>query len=83
LDYAGEDWLIYVHVVHVSSDEVRRFRSFRKLLTDNPELVAQYCMLKRDIVASGITDTDDYAVQKRAFFRAALGAEHKLRDLDL
>jgi GrpB-like predicted nucleotidyltransferase (UPF0157 family) len=81
--YDREDWLIYVHVVHVSSDEVRRFRSFRKVFTDNPELVAQYCMLKRKIVASGIRNTDEYAVQKRAFVRAALGAEHKLRDSDL
>jgi GrpB-like predicted nucleotidyltransferase (UPF0157 family) len=80
--YAGEQWLVYVHVVVSSSDEVRRFLDFRKLLSGSAELVAAYCQLKRDIVASGITDTDEYAVQKRAFFRSALGTLHTLSRTD-
>jgi GrpB-like predicted nucleotidyltransferase (UPF0157 family) len=77
--HGGEQWLVYVHVVCSSSDEVRRFRDFKELLSGNAELVAAYCQLKRNIVASGVTDTDEYAVQKRAFFRSALGSRHALR----
>ncbi len=80
--FGGEQWLIYVHVVDASSDEVRRFRDFRHLMSNNPELVARYGELKRSIVDSGITDTDDYAVQKREFFRTALGSGHKLNAAD-
>lgn len=80
--YGGKQWLVYVHVVNSASDEVRRFRDFRGLLTGNAELVAEYCELKRRIVAGGITDTDEYAARKRSFFRSALGARHGLVDVD-
>jgi GrpB-like predicted nucleotidyltransferase (UPF0157 family) len=59
-------FLIYVHVVHQLSDEVRRFREFRDRLIREPALVAEYCASKRRIVAKGIVDTDEYAVQKRS-----------------
>jgi GrpB-like predicted nucleotidyltransferase (UPF0157 family) len=76
--YLGERHLIYVHVVCCSSDEVRRFREFKSLLDASPNLVESYCQLKRLILTEGITDTDDYAVRKRAFFRSALGVGHAL-----
>jgi GrpB-like predicted nucleotidyltransferase (UPF0157 family) len=76
--FVGQEWLFYVHVVSASSDEVRRFRAFRDLLSRTPELVASYCSLKRSIIGLGVTDTDDYAVQKRDFFRTALGRQHEL-----
>jgi GrpB-like predicted nucleotidyltransferase (UPF0157 family) len=80
--YLGEPFLIYVHVVCRSSDEVRRFREFKHVLGSSAELVVEYCQLKRLILASGITDTDDYAVRKRSFFRRALGVAHALVDID-
>lgn len=61
--HVGEQWLVYVHVLSSASDEVRRFCAFRDLLSGSAELLAAYCQLKRDIVASGITDTDEYAVK--------------------
>jgi GrpB-like predicted nucleotidyltransferase (UPF0157 family) len=66
-----------------SSDEVRRFREFKRLLSGSAQLVAEYCHLKRLILASGITDTDDYAAQKRVFFRDALGIGHALVEKDV
>jgi GrpB-like predicted nucleotidyltransferase (UPF0157 family)/SAM-dependent methyltransferase len=77
-----ERFMVYVHVVRSSSDEVRRFRDFRGLLGGSPELVAEYCRLKRQILSGGVTDTDEYAAQKRAFFRTALGATHVLLEQD-
>jgi GrpB-like predicted nucleotidyltransferase (UPF0157 family) len=75
----GQPFLVYVHVVRRSSDEVRRFRDFRDLLVGRPDLVADYCQLKQEIVSAGVTDTDEYAVRKRTFMRDALGAKHPLR----
>jgi GrpB-like predicted nucleotidyltransferase (UPF0157 family) len=80
--YMGEPFLVYVHVVASSSDEVRRFREFRELLRATPGLVAEYCRAKREILAAGVTDTDEYAAQKRPFMRQALGASHAIRDDD-
>jgi GrpB-like predicted nucleotidyltransferase (UPF0157 family) len=77
-----ESFLIYAHVVASTSDEVRRFREFRELLRSSPELVLDYCRLKRDILATGVIDTDEYAVRKRQFFHHALGPTHALRDRD-
>jgi GrpB-like predicted nucleotidyltransferase (UPF0157 family) len=74
--FASQPFMIYVHVVENSSDEVRRFREFRDLLSARADLVAEYTRLKREIVAAGVQDTDEYAVHKRPFIRKALGAGH-------
>jgi GrpB-like predicted nucleotidyltransferase (UPF0157 family) len=74
-----ELFLVYVHVVALTSDEVRRFLEFRELLCGSRALVVEYCRLKREILSTGVTDTDEYATQKRAFFRSALGVGHALR----
>ncbi len=74
----GEPFLIYVHVVHRASDEVRRFCTFKARLLQNPDLIAEYCSCKRQIIAEGITDTDTYAVRKRAFMHKVLGDDHAL-----
>lgn len=74
-----EVFLIYVHVIHNASDEVRRFRAFVTHLSESPELVAEYCECKRNIVSSGVTDTDEYAIQKRPFIHKALGTHNTLK----
>jgi GrpB-like predicted nucleotidyltransferase (UPF0157 family) len=81
--FRGHPFLIYVHVVRRDSDEVRRFRQFRDLLRGRPELIAEYSSLKKQILAMGVRDTDEYAVQKRPFMRKALGAGHALKDEDV
>jgi GrpB-like predicted nucleotidyltransferase (UPF0157 family) len=80
--FMRQPFMIYVHVVRHTSDETRRFREFRDLLSSRPDLIAEYCRLKRQILSAGITDTDEYAVRKRPFMHAALGARHTLEGED-
>jgi GrpB-like predicted nucleotidyltransferase (UPF0157 family) len=80
--FKGHAFVIYVHVVRHSSDEVRRFRQFRNLLGGRPDLVAEYSRVKREILSAGVRDTDEYAVRKRPFMREALGAGHALKRED-
>jgi GrpB-like predicted nucleotidyltransferase (UPF0157 family) len=77
--WRDEPFLVYIHVIHHTSDEVRRFRMFKDQLMHSPDLLAEYCACKRQIVMDGVTDTDDYAVRKRPFFHKALGSEYVLK----
>ena len=72
-------FLIYVHIIHYESDEVRRFRTFKERLAANPELISEYCELKRKIVFAGQQDTDEYKLQKRPFMHKVLGADYILK----
>jgi len=74
----AEPVLVYVHVVHQAADEVRRFRTFRERLRGDRSLVEEYGRVKQGIIAGGVTDTDDYAVAKRAFMHRVLGDDHAL-----
>jgi GrpB-like predicted nucleotidyltransferase (UPF0157 family) len=76
----NEPFLIYIHVIHRASDEVRRFRTFKERLMQHPELLTQYCAYKRQIVTEGIMNTDDYAVLKRPFIHQALGDDYVLKE---
>src|SRR5271165_192672 len=76
----AEPYLIYIHILHEASDEVRRFRVFNERLVKNPAFVTEYCELKRRIVLDGIVDTDEYAVRKRSFMHKVLRADRFLRD---
>jgi GrpB-like predicted nucleotidyltransferase (UPF0157 family) len=76
--HLDQPFLVYIHVVRRASDEVRRFRDFRDLLSRRPDLIAEYCRLKREILSTGVTDTDEYAVRKRPFVHKVLGAKHAL-----
>jgi GrpB-like predicted nucleotidyltransferase (UPF0157 family) len=76
----NESFLIYVHVVHKASDEVRRFRLFKERLMTDARLLDEYCECKKRIILNGVSDTDEYAVQKRPFLHKALGREHALKD---
>ena len=71
---------IYVHVVNICSDEVRRFRLFRDRLSKDAGLVAAYCEVKRSIISDGVTDTDEYAVRKRQIVHQILGPDHQLKN---
>lgn len=77
--HGGTEFLLYIHVVASTSDEVRRFRTFKERLLGSPALLAEYCETKRAIIAGGVTDTDVYAAQKRPFMHKALGADHALK----
>jgi GrpB-like predicted nucleotidyltransferase (UPF0157 family) len=78
-DWGGDRFLIYIHIVHEASDEVRRFREFRDRLRQEPRLAAKYCATKRRIVSEGVIDTDEYAAQKRSVIHEILGDAHTLK----
>jgi GrpB-like predicted nucleotidyltransferase (UPF0157 family) len=80
--FKSQPFMIYVHVVRQTSDEARRFREFRDLLSHRPDLVAEYCRRKIQILSDGVTDTDEYAVRKRPFMHEALGEKYALKPED-
>jgi GrpB-like predicted nucleotidyltransferase (UPF0157 family) len=77
--FNGMDYLIYVHVVERNKDEGRRFRDFQRVLKGNVEKVKLYNQCKREIIASGVTDTDEYAKKKSEIMRDLLGELHHVK----
>ena len=63
----GTAFLLHVHVLAASSPEAEELRRFRDRLRADPDLVASYVAAKRAILASGVTDSVDYAIGKGAF----------------
>jgi GrpB-like predicted nucleotidyltransferase (UPF0157 family) len=79
--WGARPFLIYIHVLHEASDEVRRFRDFRDRLKRDSQLVVEYCAVKRAALAEGRVDTDDYAVRKRPVIHKTLGDAQALRNI--
>jgi GrpB-like predicted nucleotidyltransferase (UPF0157 family) len=71
--YDGETFMLHIHVIPASSPEVDQMRFFRACLRADPELVLAYVAWKREIVASGVTDTAEYSRLKGEFLKAILG----------
>ena len=69
----GETFLIHVHVIPASSPEVDDMRFFRTCLRADPELLQAYVARKREIIASGVTDSLDYCRIKGEFIKEMLG----------
>ncbi|MCC6559228.1 MAG: GrpB family protein [Polyangiaceae bacterium] len=70
--FEGDLFALHVHIVPAADPEVIELRAFRDALRADPELRAGYAAEKRRIVASGTTDTNDYAIEKRRFVQDAL-----------
>ena len=70
------DYLIYVHVVEMNKDEVRRFKDFQRILRGNKEKVLIYNKCKMEIIESGVVDTDEYARGKSKLIRELMGELH-------
>jgi GrpB-like predicted nucleotidyltransferase (UPF0157 family) len=73
LAYDGETFLLHVHVIPAASPEVDELRFFRVCLRADPELLKAYVAKKREIVASGVTDSLDYCYKKGEFIKEVLG----------
>jgi GrpB-like predicted nucleotidyltransferase (UPF0157 family) len=73
LVHDGETLMVHVHVIPASSTEVDEMRFFRACLRGDPELLKMYVAKKRQILASGVTDSADYCSQKGEFIRQVLG----------
>jgi GrpB-like predicted nucleotidyltransferase (UPF0157 family) len=69
----GEAFLVHVHVIPASSPEVDEMRFFRACLRADPELMHAYVARKREIVASGVTDSLEYCRLKGEFIKQMLG----------
>jgi GrpB-like predicted nucleotidyltransferase (UPF0157 family) len=73
-------FLVYIHIVKRNSDEVHRFRVFRERLKNMPELMNEYCDIKKSIIAEGVTDTDVYVKRKRPIIKKILGPDYMLKN---
>jgi GrpB-like predicted nucleotidyltransferase (UPF0157 family) len=72
IEYDGTEFRVHVHVIASNSPEVEEFRLFRDALRRDPVLAARYMARKREILASGITDSEDYSRTKGSFCREVL-----------
>jgi GrpB-like predicted nucleotidyltransferase (UPF0157 family) len=72
-EYQGRRYQVHVHVVAAGSSEAEDLRYFRECLRADPELRAAYVAYKKKILASGVTDSVDYAIAKGEFIRQCLG----------
>ena len=73
LVHDGEMFLLHVHAIPETSPEVDEMRFFRACLRADPDLVKAYVARKREIIASGVTDSLDYCHAKGEFIREVLG----------
>jgi GrpB-like predicted nucleotidyltransferase (UPF0157 family) len=72
VQYDGSEFRTHIHVIAADSHEVAEFRTFRDRLYASPQLVADYMARKREILASGITDSLDYTREKGSFCQDVL-----------
>jgi GrpB-like predicted nucleotidyltransferase (UPF0157 family) len=72
-DHHGERFLLHVHVIPADSPEVDDLRFFRACLRADPGLLKSYVARKREIIASGVTDSLDYCKAKGEFLKEVLG----------
>src|SRR6266545_4060898 len=70
--HRGTLYRVHVHVVPDDSVEVEAMRGFRDALRADKSLRHGYVLVKRDIVARGLTDPGDFTHAKSEFIVAAL-----------
>jgi len=74
-EHDGTPFLVYIHVIRRDAYEAVRFRIFRDRLAADPRLREMYVAEKKRIIAEGVLDTDDYALQKQAIILRILGSD--------
>ncbi|MEO6726164.1 MAG: GrpB family protein [Blastocatellia bacterium] len=72
IEFEGSMFRLHVHVIEMHSPEVAELRAFRDALCADPEMVADYVARKRQIIASGVTDSVDYSIEKGNFIQSRL-----------
>lgn len=72
-DFQGRRYLVHLHVVAAGSTEAADTLYFRDCLRADSELRAAYVAYKKKILASGVSDSVDYAITKGEFIRQCLG----------
>jgi len=68
----GATFLIHAHVIRADSPEAAANRAFRDRLRADPTLCEAYAARKREIIASGVADSLEYAYAKGTFVERAL-----------
>jgi GrpB-like predicted nucleotidyltransferase (UPF0157 family) len=77
IEHDGRRYRIHVHVVGEGMAEVGALLRFRDQLCGDPELLAAYVAEKRNIIASGVTDTGDYSNAKGGFIRGVISGRER------
>jgi GrpB-like predicted nucleotidyltransferase (UPF0157 family) len=72
-DFQRRRYPVHVHVVAAGSTEAADTLYFRDCLRADSELRAAYVAYKKKILASGVSDSVDYAIAKGEFIRQCLG----------
>ena len=70
IEHEGETFLLHVHVVPEAGHEMAELTGFRDRLRADPALVAGYIAAKEAVLAAGVRDGEEYAVNKGRFIRA-------------
>jgi GrpB-like predicted nucleotidyltransferase (UPF0157 family) len=70
--YDGTTFRIHAHVIAADAPELAEWRLFRDRLRTDAGLMADYVACKRRIIASNVTDTYDYTMEKGEFIKAYL-----------
>lgn len=72
VQFEGKTYRFHVHVLAADAQECTEMRAFRDRLRANPRIVAAYVARKREIIASGVSDSLEYAQVKGSFVRDIL-----------
>jgi len=72
LEHQGRVFRLHVHVIAATSPEATALRTFRDRLRADAALRAAYVARKREIIASGVTDSIDYCLAKGTFVEEAI-----------
>lgn len=75
IEHGGKTYRIHAHVIAADSPEVATNRGFRDQLCADDTLRDAYVARKREIIASGVTDSTDYSIIKGDFVQGALSAK--------
>lgn len=70
IDHGGETFLLHVHVVPRAGHELAELTGFRDRLRADSALLADYVAAKEAVLASGVRDSEEYAINKGRFIRA-------------
>jgi len=70
--YRGLEYRLHVHVIAADAEEARVLKKFRDRLREDVELREAYVASKREIIASGITDSVDYSNAKDEFIKGII-----------
>jgi GrpB-like predicted nucleotidyltransferase (UPF0157 family) len=72
-EHDGASFLLHLHLIPAGSPEIEEMRFFRACLRADPALRKAYVARKREILASGVTDSAEYCQAKGLFIKEVLG----------